>query len=286
MNRATGQGKIATIIRMSDPTPALEGKPTDDDIQVFLALYAAERMDSAYLMQAGRAILGTLLVYVGAAVAFSKDYLNNALFILAVPMPALGLLIVFAVNGFNLSLRDVSGRTLETLLVRATSEYLPHWTIASLHRGEVSIPEDECKVLDALQKKHFRGGEGTPLREIAIGMGATEHFYNRKHANPHQSWFLRIYTALTAFFVLTGMTLVFCHGLFEAFREPPTPPWHSPQWAVLWLEVAVFIVLVAVFFWTLVSGWKHRRRAEMASKILLNALPAGSHSDPQPNRPS
>jgi hypothetical protein len=272
---------------MPDPKPVAEGKPTDDDTRVLLGLYAAERSDSANLMQAGRSIFQTLLAYIAVVAAFGgKGYLDKALFNLVVPAPALGLLIVFTVNSFNLSLRNVSGRTLEALLLRATSQYLPNWTIDSLHRSEEGIPKLEDKELKALHRKRFLAPD-RPLREIAIGLGATEHFYNRRHANTLQLWFLHIYTALTAFFVLTGMTILFCYGLHQAFGGAhQAAKWTRAQWSLMWLEIAVFIALVAIFFWTLFSGWKHRRRAEIAASILLGELPAGSRSVPLATKPS
>jgi hypothetical protein len=254
---------------MAEPEPGIERKPTDNDIRIFLALYAAERLDSAYLMQAGRAILGTLLVYAGGAAAITGKLQDAPLLTLILPIPAIGLLIVFGVNGFNLSLRDVSGRTLETLLHRATSEYLPNWTVDSI--PEIS-PDDGM----VLHRKHFR--EPSPLREVAIGLSATDHFYNRRRANKHQLWFLRIYTALTAFLVLTGMVLLLCYGLYQVFGQHQGAKWNNLEWTVMWLEVAVFIALVVIYVWTLVSGAKHRKRAETAASILRRALPAGPSS--------
>jgi hypothetical protein len=264
---------------MPDLRPLMQSKPTDDDLRILLALYAAERSDSANLAQAGRAITAALLAYVGAAAAFGGKFQDAPLLTLIMPVPALGLLIVFVVNSFNVALRDVSSRSLETLLLGATSGYLPNWTIDTLAKSaqgpEEGMPRLSPDAAKALDPKHFRICNA-PLREIAIGLTATDHFYNRRRANKHHIWFLRIYTALTAFLVVTGMVLVLCYGLYQVFCEHKAATWNPEQRIIMWLEVAVFVGLLVMFFWAVFAGTRHRKRAETAASILLEALPVGS----------
>lgn len=272
-------GENATITGMPGPMPFIRSKPTDDDVRILLALYAAERSDSAYLTQAGRAIIAALLVYVGSVAALGQQFQDAPLLTLIVPLPALGLLIVFVVNSFNQALRDVSSRSLETLLHGATSDYLPNWTIDMLAKSAQGLEEgmptplpDEAKALDP---KHFRDSSA-PLREIVIGLTATDHFYNRHRANKHHKWFLRIYSVLTGFLVVTGMVLVLCYGLHQVIWGHNATTWHWEQWMIMCLEVAVFMALVVMLFWAVFAGIRHRKRAEIAAKILLEPLPVGS----------
>jgi hypothetical protein len=248
----------------------IESTPTDNDIRVFLALYAAERLDAAYLMQAGRAMIAAVIVFVGA-VAVLLGQVHNALVTLMVPIPALGLLVVYVVNGVNLGIRDVSACTLETLLHRATSEYLPNWTIADVaesshnpEKGPSAWP-DEIKTLD---KKHF-STPSTPLREIAIGLNATEHFYNFGRANKRHTWYLRIYALFMAVLVLLGALIMLFYGLHEAFSDHQAANWKYGQWAILWIEVTLIIALPTMYVWAWISGKKHKERTEAAAAILL-----------------
>ncbi|MGA7054869.1 MAG: hypothetical protein WBZ37_27095 [Mycobacterium sp.] len=165
----------------------------------------------------------------GSVAAFGHQFQDAPLLTLIVPLPALGLLIVFVVNSFNQALRDVSSRSLETLLHGATSGYLPNWTIDMLAKSAQGLEEgmptplpDEAKALDP---KHFRDSSA-PLREIVIGLTATDHFYNRHRANKHHKWFLRIYSVLTGFLVVTGMVLVLCYGLHQVIWGHNATTWH------------------------------------------------------------
>ena len=281
-------GKNATITGMPGPKPFIRSKPTDDDVRVLLALYAAERSDSAYLTQAGRAIIAALLVYVGSVAALGQNFQDAPLLTLIVPLPALGLLIVFVVNSFNQALRDVSSRSLETLLHGATSGYLPNWTIDMLAKSAQGLEEgmpallpDEAKALDP---KHFRDSQCAASRD------RDRADCNRPFLQPpsSQQTSQMVFTNLQRPHRLSGGDW---HGPRLVLRPPPghlgaqgynvalgTVDDYVPRGRRLY-RASGHVVLGGF------AGIRHRKRAEIAAKILLDRFQSARapHSSPRPS---
>ncbi|MBF6302497.1 hypothetical protein IU459_33900 [Nocardia amamiensis] len=234
-------------------------QPDEDALKVLLGMYAAERSDSAAMMNSGFAQVVALMAYLGVVTTLiGKNEVDAPIILTALPIPALLLLLTYTIHGYNQGLRATSGRTLERLLYPALSAYVP------AHHPDGGKPE--------LDPRHFREGKGVDLRHVALGLHSTELLYNTDRANKWHSWFLKGYYVLAAAVVFGFSSAVVGLGIDGVWNEDATSTWTGLDRTVYVLEFILIGFLLAMFsIIAFRAGPKHRERAERAADAVVEA---------------
>jgi hypothetical protein len=216
---------VANNLNMKQPPT----KPAalDKELQQTLrTIYSSERADGASLMTAGFTQIAAVIAYVGViAVLIGKEpQVDNPHVILCAPIPALVLLLLYVFHSFNQGIRATSGSALETLLLQT-----------------------------ALHSKADR--------ESAIGLHATEKYFNASKASSRRHRTLVNLFALTPIAVVLGFL-----GVIDAYgiSQLSETDW---EWA-LWAELAAQAWLLILIAWAIASGIVHRTHAENAAEEL------------------
>ncbi|MFI6959760.1 hypothetical protein ACIBJI_40645 [Nocardia sp. NPDC050408] len=236
--------------------PSKSFPPGEDALKILLGWYASERSDGASLMSAGFTQVTGMLAYVGVVTTLiGKSPVPTPLVIVAAPLPALLLLVFYTVHSFNQGLRATSVRTLEQLIYPGLDDYVSSQPLPASHK--------------ALQASKFHRNMDVDLRKVAIGLHATELFYNAGHANRWHASLLNLYYALAALLVLGFTGIVDAVGIYAAFGQSVAHDWRYIQWALLWTEFGLGIAMFVFFLCFCASGMRHRNRAEDAAREVI-----------------
>ncbi|MGY5311601.1 hypothetical protein [Nocardia gipuzkoensis] len=241
------------------PNPPGRYPPDEDALKVLLGWYASERSDGASLMTAGFAQVTGMLAYVGVVTTLvGKAPPPTPLVILAAPIPALLLLVFYTVHSFNQGLRATSARTLEQLIYPSLNSYVTSQPLPDRHKR--------------LRIRRFHPHREVDLRCVAIGLHATELFFNASHANRSHAGLLTCYYLLAASVVFGFTGILDTVGLHAVFGQSVAHDWTPIQWALLWTEFGMGIALAILFACFTASGIRHRDRAEDAAiAVIANA---------------
>ncbi|MBF6221768.1 hypothetical protein IU479_27100 [Nocardia abscessus] len=243
--------------------------PDEDALKVLLGWYASERSDGASLMTAGFTQVTGMLAYVGVVTTLvGKAPPPTPLVILAAPIPALLLLVFYTVHSFNQGLRATSARTLEQLIYPSLSGYVTSQPLPGHHRR--------------LRPTRFHRNREVDLRRVALGLHATELFFNASHANRWHAALLTCYYLLAAIVVLGFTGILDTVGLFAVFGQSVAHDWTVIQWTLLWTEFGVGIALAILFACFTASGIRHRNRAEDAAVVVIANAGTTPPPDPEP----
>ncbi|WP_280328839.1 hypothetical protein [Nocardia wallacei] len=244
--------------------PSGRKKPDEDALKVLLGMYASERSDGASLMSAGFAQVTALMAYVGVVTTLigKEDALPHPIVMTTAPIPALLLLVVYSIHGFNQGLRATSVRTLERLLQPALESYVS--ADLEVVAPKKTRPEWLRRIPGFKPEAKVPEPRTYDRREIAFGLHATEAFFNIDRAQGNHKVLLNVYYALAATVVLGFSAVVEIMGLHAAFWQGQAAHWSNLQRSFAVGEAVLAVLLALMPVWVWVSGQKHRDKAEEA----------------------